>query len=272
MNPFGQDRADLATLGDLVREACNIVFFTGAGISTESGIADFRSPGGVWSRMKPIQFSDFVADEAVRLEDWRRRFHFQKQFDAAQPNSGHMAIARLAALGKVRSVITQNIDGLHQRSGIDERLIIEIHGNGTRVRCLNCGLGSALEEARQRLLETGAAPICTSCGGQLKSAVISFGQPMPQDRVAQAHAACQSCDLLVVAGSSLVVQPAASLPLVAMQSGARLAILNREPTPLDDLADVVVQRSIGDAMTHVMRHLDRHTSRPIPEVEQSSGH
>ncbi|MEM7302013.1 MAG: Sir2 family NAD-dependent protein deacetylase [Pseudomonadota bacterium] len=239
-----------------IADANKIIFFTGAGVSTESGIADFRSPGGIWSKITPIEFSDFMADEEVRLEDWRRRFHFQKEFDAAQPNDGHLAIAELAERGKVRALITQNIDGLHHRSGVSDDLIIELHGNGTTAKCLDCETGFALDDMKDLIARTGTAPRCDACGGLIKSAVISFGQPMPKDKMIDAHAACLDCDLFVVLGSSLVVQPAASLPIIAKQNGTPLIIVNRDPTPLDDYADLVLRGSIGNEMAQAIVDLE----------------
>lgn len=240
--------SDLQQFCDWLAAARNISFFTGAGVSTESGIADFRSPGGIWSQIKPIQFSDFVADEETRLEDWRRRFHFQAGFDAASPNRGHLAIASAVNARPGGHVITQNIDGLHQRSGIDESRIIEIHGNGTRAACLDCRSPMSLAEARQTIETEARAPRCRRCGGLVKAAVISFGEPMPADKMLQARQIAEQAEIFVVAGSSLVVQPAASLPVVAKEAGARLVIVNREPTPLDSLADLVLHSQIGETL------------------------
>ncbi|MEL6504403.1 MAG: Sir2 family NAD-dependent protein deacetylase [Pseudomonadota bacterium] len=243
-------------IGPLFAKADNIVFFTGAGISTESGIADFRSPGGIWSQIKPIQYQDFLDDEATRLEDWQRRFHFQAEFDAAPVNAGHRAVA--AFMGQGAGLITQNIDGLHQRAccdrGIDDGGIVEIHGNGTRCACLSCQSPHTLDYARQQIEKTALSPRCTRCGGLLKASVISFGQPMPQDRVQRAAQMARNCDLFVVLGSSLVVQPAASLPAIARQAGAALVIINREETPLDSFASVTARVPIGDTMQAIARY------------------
>lgn len=244
------------TLGPLFEQTNTIVFFTGAGISTESGIADFRSPGGIWSQIKPIQYQDFLDDEATRLEDWRRRFHFQAEFDAAPINDGHRAVA--AFMGQGAALITQNIDGLHQRAcqelGIDDGGIVEIHGNGTRAACLSCHAPHTLAYARQHIEESGRSPRCTRCGGLVKASVISFGQPMPQDRVQRAADLARACDLFVVLGSSLVVQPAASLPAIARQAGAELVIINREETPLDSFASVTARVPIGTTMRSIREY------------------
>lgn len=234
-----------AALDELFGTARNAVVFTGAGISTESGIPDFRSPGGVWSRMKPVLFDDFLASETARIEDWRRRFLMLEQFGAAPPNAAHLAIARLVARGVVGAVITQNIDGLHQRSGVPEARIIELHGNGTRAGCLDCDADVTLETARSAFEATGMAPRCPDCGGLVKARVISFGQAMPPNEMARAEEASLAADLFVVAGSSLVVYPAASFPMIAKRNGATLVICNRDDTDQDGIADVVIRGSLG---------------------------
>lgn len=238
-----------AQLQEMIREADDITFLTGAGISTESGIPDFRSPSGIWSKMEPIQFDDFVHSEEVRLEDWRRRFKMNEDFSAAQPNEGHKAIARLAEQGRIRRIITQNIDGLHQKSGVSEDLVIEIHGNSTYATCLDCNEYHDLDYAREAIRQTGAAPTCRNCGGLVKAAVVSFGQAMPQDKMKRAIEDSGSCDLFIVIGSSLVVYPVASLPEIASRSGAGLIIINRDPTAYDRMADLVMNEEIGPLMT-----------------------
>ena len=232
----------------MIEKAQSITILTGAGISTESGIPDFRSPNGIWSKMEPIQYGDFVRSEEARLEDWRRRFKMNEDFLSALPNEGHKAIKRLADSGKLRRIVTQNIDGLHQKSGVPEDLVIEIHGNSTYATCLDCERAYSLDHARSHISETGAAPTCQTCGGLLKAAVISFGQSMPEDKMRQAVNDSSNCDLFIVIGSSLVVYPVASLPEIASRSGAELVILNRDATPSDSLADLVVHQEIGAFM------------------------
>lgn len=238
-------------LHNLFEVSQKIVFFTGAGISTESGIADFRSPGGIWSKIKPIEYSDFLEHEDIRLEDWRRRFHFQKEFDAATPNFGHMFIADVLNSGRGLAVITQNIDGLHQRAGVPDNQIVEIHGNGTKATCLECQSPMSLLQAKELIASSEKAPRCQRCNGLVKAAVISFGQPMPQNKVSAAKQWAEACDLFVVLGSSLVVQPAASIPVIAQRQGAKLVILNREPTHLDAAADLVLHAPIGETLKRV---------------------
>jgi len=234
-----------ARLAELIARACRAVVFTGAGMSTESGIPDFRSPGGVWSRMKPIHFSEFVASEAARREAWRRVFANESGWVGAKPNAGHFAVARLAAEGKVSAVITQNVDNLHIESGMPEERVIELHGNAGYATCLACGLRHELADLRQGFLGRDEIPSCRECGGLVKTATISFGQSMPGGAMRRAEAETRAADLFIVLGSSLVVYPAAAFPRLAKEHGARLAIVNREPTPLDPEADLVVHAEIG---------------------------
>ena len=232
----------------MITDARDVVVFTGAGISTESGIPDFRSPGGVWSRMKPIQFQDFLTDQEKRREAWRRAFSGAAGWTGATPNAGHFAVARLVAEGKVAAVITQNVDNLHQDSGIPDEKVIELHGNASYATCLTCEFRHELEALRTIFEKRGEIPLCRSCGGVVKVATISFGQPMPALPMARAEAATLACDLFLVLGSSLAVYPAAGFPLMAKRNGARLVIVNREPTDQDGFADLVLHDEIGSVM------------------------
>lgn len=243
-----EDR-DIDRLADLLRAARQAVVFTGAGISTESGIPDFRSPGGIWTRMAPIDFQDFVSSAEMRREAWRRRFAMEQSFSEARPNEGHRAVAELVRRGKASHVITQNIDNLHQESGVPEDRIIEIHGNTRYAKCLACGERFDLAPIRAHFETHGDPPDCSACGGIVKTATISFGQAMPELEMARAEKAALACDLFLVLGSSLVVYPAAGLPLLAKRAGAKLVIVNREPTDQDRLADLVLHRSIGPALS-----------------------
>ena len=229
-----------------------MVVFTGAGISTESGIPDFRSPGGVWSRMTPIYFQEFVADAGKRREAWERTFAGRAGWTGRKPNAGHYAVARLVAEGKASSVITQNVDNLHQDSGVPPEKVIELHGNASYAKCLDCGERHELAELKDSFLKAGEIPYCRVCGGLVKTATISFGQPMPEEPMARAEAETLRCDLFLVLGSSLVVYPAAGFPLLAKRNGARLAIVNREPTELDAFADLVLHGEIGPVMSGVV--------------------
>lgn len=222
----------------------SIVALTGAGISTDSGIPDFRSPGGIWSQRAPVQYQDFLAFEESRLEDWGRRFEMQAFFSDAEPNAAHLALSSLDANGQLSTLITQNVDGLHQRSGVSAGKLIELHGNSTFATCLECGREAALDD-QKTAVEAGTSPRCTACGGLLKAAVISFGQAMPEKEMERAVDACQSCDLFLVLGSSLVVHPAAQLPVIAARSGADLVILNREETPIDSIANAILRTPLA---------------------------
>ncbi len=242
--PRAPENEDIAALRRLIDGSRRIVALTGAGISTESGIPDFRSPGGIWTRMKPITYDEFMASKAARLEDWRRRFVMNANFAAAEPNAGHLGLVRLAETGRLGTVITQNIDGLHQRAGLPPDRLIEIHGNATHGRCLDCRAPLPLAAVRHAIETTGSCPRC-ACGGLVKAAIISFGERMPAEAMRRAAGAAKGADLFLVIGSSLQVQPAASLPVVARQAGASLVIINREATPLDPAADLILRRPIG---------------------------
>ena len=245
---------DAAPLAELFDASDRMVVFTGAGISTESGIPDFRSPGGVWSKMKPIYFQDFVADREARREGWRRVFENPAGWTGAKPNAGHYAVAKLVEAGKVTSVVTQNVDNLHQDSGVPDDKVIEIHGNASYAACLSCGARHEYDALRPRW-EAGEEITCDICGGLVKSATISFGQAMPEQKMMRADAEAQTCDLMLVLGSSLVVYPAANIPLIAKQAGARLVIVNREPTDQDTVADLVLHTDIGPLLSETLSRL-----------------
>ena len=233
----------------MIEQARRMVVFTGAGISTESGVPDFRSPGGVWSKMKPIYFQDFVGSEEKRREAWTRAFTGKAGWVGATPNAGHFAVARLVEQGKVTAVVTQNVDNLHQDSGVPADRIVELHGNASYAKCLECGERHELAELKDSFLKVGEIPYCRRCGGLVKTATISFGQPMPAGPMARAEEATLACDLFLVLGSSLVVYPAAGFPLLAKRNGAKLAIVNREPTELDPYADLALHDEIGPALS-----------------------
>jgi len=241
-----------ARLAEMIAQARRIVVFTGAGISTESGVPDFRSPGGVWSRMKPIYFDQFLNDPDKRREAWTRTFSGTAGWTGASPNAGHAAVARLVAAGKASAVITQNVDNLHQDSGVPADQVIELHGNASYAACLACGLRHEFAEFKAPFLEQGAIPACRDCGGVVKSATISFGQSMPEAPMARAEQEALACDLFLVLGSSLVVYPAAGFPLLAKRNGAQLAIVNREPTEHDAYADLVLHDEIGPVLSEVV--------------------
>jgi NAD-dependent deacetylase len=239
---------DAAALRRMIGEAGRVAIFTGAGISTESGIPDFRGTNGVWTKMQPILFQDFVASAEARRETWRRRFAGDDTMRAAQPNRGHRAVAMLVRQGKTASVITQNIDGLHQASGVPEAQVIELHGNSTYAHCLDCARRYEIGALRVAFERDGDVPACTACGGLVKTATISFGQAMPEGPMRRAREETLAAELFIVLGSSLVVYPAAGFPEIAKRNGARLVIVNRQETPLDDMADLVIRDGIGDVM------------------------
>src|SRR5262249_5996773 len=224
----------IARLQELVHAAGSIAPFTGAGISTECGIPDFRSPGGLWTKNRPIPFDEFISSQEARNESWRRRFAMEAQFAGARPGRGHRAIASLYRAGKVRAVVTQNIDNLHQASGIAATDVVELHGNTTYAACLDCAKRYELSWVREKFTSAGGrAPNCPECDGYIKTATISFGQAMPEAAMRHAYALAERCDLLIAIGSSLVVWPAAGIPLLAKRNGARLVIINREETDCD---------------------------------------
>jgi NAD-dependent deacetylase len=238
----------IAQLRSLIEDAERILPFTGAGISTECGIPDFRSPGGLWTKNRPIPFDDFLASRAMRDESWRRRFVMEESFARAEPGRGHRALATLYHSGKVPAIVTQNIDNLHQMSGIEAKDVVELHGNTTYATCLDCAGRYEVSWVREKFDANGEhAPDC-SCGGYIKTATVSFGQAMPVDAMQRAEQLAKSCDLFLAVGSSLVVWPAAGYPLMAKRNGASLVIINREPTEFDELADLVVRHDIGDVL------------------------
>lgn len=241
-----QDELDDARkrLAAFLAESSSAAAFTGAGISTESGIPDFRSKDSAWHRHPPMPLEAFLASEDNRILAWERKFAMDDSYAGAQPNRGHRALSRLIADGLMSAVITQNIDGLHQASGLAADQVIELHGNGTYATCLTCGVRYELEVIRRKFEADGRAPKCL-CGGAVKSATIAFGQTMPVEPMRRAQRVAENCDLMLVIGSSLVVYPAASFPLLAKENGAALVIINRDPTPFDEIADLVLHGDIG---------------------------
>jgi NAD-dependent deacetylase len=245
----------VARLREMVEEAKVVVPFTGAGISTECGIPDFRSPGGIWTKMRPIEFSDFLASQETRDESWRRRFAMEEQFGGAKPGRGHRALASLYKAGKVPGIITQNIDNLHQASGFAPHDVVELHGNTTYATCLDCAKRYELMWVKQSMAQSGGrSPECTVCDGFIKTATVSFGQAMPEAAMRRAQELTEACDLFIAIGSSLVVWPAAGFPLAAKRNGARLVIINRDETEFDHIADLVLHNDIGAALSPFIAH------------------
>jgi len=234
-------------------ESKQAVVFTGAGISTESGIQDFRSPGGLWEQWNPdeLTFDKFMSSRASREHYWGFSRAIWPTMANAKPNAGHYALVELYKLGKLDCIITQNVDGLHQAAGMPEDRVIELHGTIKYVSCLSCGKRFPREEIEAMMDRTGEkAPEC-ECGGYLKQATISFGQSLPAEAVSAAEEKSATCDLFVVAGSSLVVYPAAQMPIIAKQNGARLVIINLTGTPHDRYADVIINEKTGPALSGI---------------------
>lgn len=247
----------IETLKDMLARCERGVAFTGAGISTECGIPDFRGKSGLWTRNAPIDFRDYVADPAMRREAWRRKKAIEPVFRAARPGVGHRAVAALIANGRFSHVITQNIDNLHQASGVPTDRIIELHGNGSYAKCLDCGERHEIDWVFERIAPDDTPPDCCSCGGIIKTATISFGQAMPEAEMTKAMRIASQADLFLTLGSSLVVYPAAGLPLLAKRSGARLVIVNREPTEMDELADLVIHGEIKQVLDGAIQLYNR---------------
>ena len=249
----------LKKVAQWIESAQRLIVFSGAGLSTESGIPDFRSPGGVWDRCNPedFYFQNFLNSEASREKYWQMATEMYEPIKIARPNQAHLAIAELERLGKLDCVITQNIDGLHFKAGHSEEKVIQLHGTAIFVSCLSCKKRYVRDEIQGRIRAGQKAPRCDECGGPLKPATISFGQSMPERETEEAYHRSSLCDLFIVVGSSLVVQPAASMPLVAKRSGAKLVIINRDPTPYDDMADLVIHHQAGATLRSILDHVKR---------------
>src|SRR5262245_1739451 len=225
-----------------IRASDEIVVFTGAGISTESGIPDFRSPGGIWTRYRPVTFQEYMSSEASRVEAWKRRLDGWEQYKNAKPNVGHYFVQSLSVKEKLIGLITQNVDGLHSMAGVPDDRVVELHGSNRKIICMSCSKEFEPEPIVNRLLQMGkdlTSPRCDSCDGILKAATVSFGQAMPEQAMMRAHEWTEQAEIFIVMGSSLQVQPAASFPVIAKRNGALLAIINREEGPLDEMADFI---------------------------------
>ena len=237
---------EISQLQKLINECSYPLFFTGAGVSTDSGIPDFRGPNGFWKKNQPIYFQDFMASEEMRNKYWEQSIQFKSNFNSYQPNFGHKAIAKIIKDKNKGHCITQNIDNLHQAGGLDNHQVTEIHGNATYAVCLDCAKKYELSDIHAQFISSKKSPTCDVCSGPIKTATISFGQPMPELEMERAQIEAESSDLFIVAGSSLVVFPAATIPLYAKEKGAKLIIINNEPTEFDRFADLVINESISD--------------------------
>jgi len=247
----------LDTIAQWLVGAKRTVVFAGAGLSTESGIPDFRSPGGVWDRYDPedFYFQNFVSSEASREKYWQMATEMYESMKHALPNAAHLAIGELEKLDKLDCVITQNIDGLHFKAGNSPDKVLELHGTAMHVTCLSCNKRYDRDEVQGRLAKGDKAPRCDACRGLLKPATISFGQSMPERETTAAYERSGACDLFIVIGSSLMVHPAAMMPVVAKRNGATLVIINRDETACDDQADMIIRGQAGAAMTGIMERL-----------------
>lgn len=244
--------ADLDRVADLIRGSERLVVFTGAGISTESGIPDYRGPNGVWAKQTIPHIDTMRTDDEARIENWQRWRKHYPELLAREPNAGHLAIAELESLGYLLAVVTQNIDGLHQKAGNHPERVIELHGSSHVLRCLDCGRRWDGQEIFRRLEEGDLDPRCEFCGGPLRTGTILFGEPLPEQALRTAFAVSKATDLMIVIGTSLVVNPAARLPVLAKESGARLVIINQSQTPLDELADVRISAGAGNVLSRVL--------------------
>jgi NAD-dependent deacetylase len=244
---------DLTCFASLVRSASRGVAFTGAGISTESGIPDFRGPKGVWTTETPVYYQEFMADRAARVRAWERGVRMFRRCSDARPNDGHLVIAELERRGHIAAVVTQNIDGLHRDAGSTD--VIELHGTNRYAACQHCGKEWPTADIVARVEKGEAAPECDACAGPIKTRTISFGQAMPEAEMRRATEVTLKADLFISIGSSLVVEPAASFPRLAKQAGASLVIINNQETPLDGIADLVIRKPIGETMNEVLRRL-----------------
>ena len=242
--------AALEQLAEVLFERRSGVAFTGAGISTESGIPDYRGPNGLWKRMPPPDFREFLTNPEKRISHWRRRQERYRDLASAQPNAGHFALAKLQQLGYIQEIITQNIDGLHQKAGSDPASVIELHGSAHHVRCLSCGRLFDAEPFDRGF--NGDEPSCPVCGGMVKESTISFGQSLVADDLRTALTLARGAGVMLVIGSSLTVNPAAKVPREAARAGATLAIVNNEPTPLDATATILVEAPSGAALSYLL--------------------
>jgi NAD-dependent deacetylase len=239
----------------LLRDAAHPAAFTGAGISTESGLSDFRSPGGVWDRYRIVTYQEFLLSHDARVEYWTMKKEFYNELKSARPNRAHRALAQLEKMEKLACLITQNIDGLHQESGSSPHIVIELHGTNRKANCVRCGNLWPIEKIQERLESGDLDPLCEHCGGFIKPATVSFGQAMPETEMKRAHECAATCDLLLMIGSSLQVEPAASIPPTAYAAGAKLIFINRTDTPWDHLAMLIFRENAGEVLDSLVENL-----------------
>ncbi|CAB1062563.1 NAD-dependent protein deacetylase of SIR2 family [Olavius sp. associated proteobacterium Delta 1] len=246
----------IAQIAARIKEGGNNIVFTGAGISTESGIPDYRSQGGIWDKFRPVYFDEFMSSKAARAKYWRRWVELYQGIVDAQPNPAHLALTKLHENGLLRAVVTQNVDGLHQESGLPDEKIIELHGNTRRIRCMSCRQIIPTENVHQRITAGDPAPQC-ECGGYLKPDTISFGQSMPVAEVEKAAALSQESDFFMIVGSTVIVQPAANMPFYAKNNGAFLAIINLSETPCDEMCDALIREKAGMVLPEIVKEVEK---------------
>jgi NAD-dependent protein deacetylase/lipoamidase len=242
----------LQDTSELLKQAQRIVALTGAGISTESGIPDFRSPDSIWQQQPPVSFQDFISKPEVRQIYWQTRRKLSGLVLAAQPNAAHMALADLEKKERLLGIVTQNFDGLHHDAGNNPKHIIELHGTSRAAACTHCGQRSSIQELQQRIDAGEIDPLCSICGGFLKAATILFGQRVPDEELSRARELALACDLFLVVGSSLKVNPAATLPRFALKNDVPLIIINLQPTHLDDYAEIVINEKAGVVLPQII--------------------
>jgi len=254
-NPVEPYSGRIERVSALLGKATRVVAFTGAGISTESGISDFRSPGGIWERYRMVTYQEFIASREARIGYWRMKHELFRELKDARPNRAHLALAEMERMGRLHCLVTQNIDGLHQDAGNSPEAVIELHGTNRRAVCLGCGRTWPIEEIHATIADAGFDPRCDECGGLIKPATVSFGQAMPEEEMMRAVHCARECDLFFMIGSSLQVEPAASIPRVAHEAGARLVYINRTETPSDHLATVIFRESAGEVMGDIVEKM-----------------
>ena len=245
----------LQDASELMKQAQRIVALTGAGISTESGIPDFRSPGSIWQQQPPVSFQDFISKPEARQIYWQTRRKLSGQVLAAQPNAAHLALADLEKKERLLGIVTQNFDGLHHDAGNNSKHIVELHGTSRAAACTHCGQRSSIQELQQRIDSGEIDPLCLICGGFLKAATILFGQRVPDEELSRARELALACDLFLVVGSSLKVNPAATLPRFALKNDVPLIIINLQPTHLDDHAEIVINEKSGVVLPQIVSGL-----------------
>jgi len=250
-------------VADLIVASDRIISFTGAGVSTESGIPDFRGPGGIWTKYDPDDFTiqKFLSDKAVRKKHWELLTNSEMKMTGAEPNPAHYAIAELEEMGKLYGVITQNVDGLHQKAGVSEDMVFQLHGDMSHAKCLSCGTRYPMEEMEERVKQGIEEPTCDHCGGILKPDAVFFGEQLPLDVLMESERRSRTCDLCIVLGSSLVVFPAAKIPIYAMRSGAKLIIINVGPTELDEVAHIRIQGKAGEVTPRIIARVKEKMGR-----------